>query len=189
MRNVIAGKNFVRLATDMNIDKAMAEVQAKLHLYDLITFRQDFEQSPHSMTRSIICRIAEDPDFINAAMSNLECVDTEEYLELPEVYNQVMTLMSIVQGERIGRVLVVELAPGGKIDAHCDEGDYHKYYDRFHIVLGSAPVHFRVENDYVTMSKGDIWWFANHKEHEVWNDSAETRHSIIVDIKLRGDKI
>ena len=39
------------------------------------------------------------------------------------------------------------------------------------------------------MMPGEVWWFYNNIEHEVWNESDSERDHIVIDLKLKGDKM
>ena len=77
-----------------------------------------------------------------------------------------MGLMAYVQGERLGRVMINKIAPGGKIFPHADTPEHTAYYTRFHIVLQSAPGCFiRADSEQLEMRGGDVFWFNNKLEH------------------------
>ena len=176
---------------------ALDDVQSNGALFKNRSFRQGFPGSPHVDTEFISCRTTYDPpvsdrpellnEYLSNHASNLEAVDTEDYLLLPNVYQHVMRLAGYLWAERVGRVMVVRLKPGGHVHPHKDMGEYHDYYDRYHMVL-SGECHFRCGREIVKMLPGDVWWFFNNEEHEVWNDASRPRDHIIVDLKLRGNK-
>jgi hypothetical protein len=92
--------------------------------------------------------------------------------------------MAYVHGERLGRVMINKIAPGGVIYPHADTPEHAEYYSRFHIVLQSQPgVVFRAGDEQVYMATGEVWWFDNKQEHEVINNSADDRIHMIVDIR------
>jgi len=45
-------------------------------------------------------------------------------------------LMILVDGERLGGVLITKLPPGGRIDPHTDSGWHASYYDKFFVGCG-----------------------------------------------------
>ena len=92
--------------------------------------------------------------------------------------------MARVGGERLGRVMVNKLRPGGRIFAHADTPVHADYWDRYHVVLQSAPgCNFRCGEETVYMPPGRVWWFQNAIEHEVVNNSGDDRIHMIVDIR------
>jgi hypothetical protein len=113
-----------------------------------------------------------------------ECVDQEVFKIIPEARPIIFDLMAMVRGERLGRVMVNKIRPGGKIYPHADTPAHSEYYSRFHIVLDSSPgVYFRCGDESVYMETGSVWWFNNKLEHEVINNSAKDRIHMIVDIR------
>ena len=92
--------------------------------------------------------------------------------------------MARVEGERLGRVMVNKLRPGGRIYPHADTPAHAEYWDRYHVVLQSAPgANFRCGDEMVNMQAGGIYWFQNAIEHEVTNNSVDDRIHMIVDIR------
>lgn len=154
--------------------------------------RQDFPNSPHKDTESIILRFNKytDPNtVVEEVYDDCECYDTPTYDALPEARQLIFNLMSLVQGERLGRALIVKLPAGGKVSPHRDMGAPADYYDRYHIVIKSLEGNlFRTEDEIVWMKEGELWWFDNTKEHEVVNNSPDDRIHLIVDIRSRGSK-
>lgn len=199
IRHLLKG-NFTKIAENMDFSVIINEVNNNLDLFDRNDFRQKFKGSPFKNTSFIPCRMSYDLDYEpteeeliehlkTKGITNIYASDTEEYALLPKVYSAVMDLAALVKAEQIGRVLVTRLNPGGHIKPHKDFGAYHDYYDRFHIVLDGKGCHFRSGEQIVKMMPGEVWWFYNNDEHEVWNDSDVARIHIVIDFKLKGDKV
>lgn len=113
-----------------------------------------------------------------------ENFDYPAYRLLPEARPIVMNLMHYVGGERLGRVMVNKIKPGGRVFPHADTPVHADYWDRFHVVLQSSPgVRFRCGDEEVYMATGETWWFQNAIEHAVENNSATDRIHMIVDIR------
>jgi hypothetical protein len=120
-----------------------------------------------------------------------ESINYPAWSQLPAARALVMTLMVMVQGERLGRALVSRLPPGNRILPHKDiGGDLTKYYDnepyysRFHLCVQGLPGSlFRCEEEEVCMRTGEAWFFRNDLEHEVINNSADDRIHIVADIR------
>lgn len=156
------------------------------------TYLRDYPQGPFGDTESIILRfpprsVHETEEALAQHLANFdqhENVDQPIFKSLPEARPLIFGLMSVVQGERLGRCIINKLNPGGRIYPHKDTKDHAEYWDRFHIVLKSAPGSlFRCEDEEVNMRTGEIWWFNNALEHEVINNSAEERIHLVVDIR------
>lgn len=151
------------------------------------TLRQDCKGSPHHDTETIILRFNDISD-AEIAPNDRDCIDYPLYDKLPEARSLVMWLMARVQGEQLGRVIIVRLAAGASVDQHKDQLDLAAFYERFHIVLQAMPgVEFYCENEMVEMMPGEVWWFDNSLSHMVMNNSPQDRIHLIVDIKTRGE--
>lgn len=118
-----------------------------------------------------------------------ECVDQEAFHHLPEVVPFVFGLMSAMQGERLGSILLTRVKPGFFIQLHTDMVGMEKYYDRFHIVV-NANKHcfFTCGEETTVMQPGEVWWFDHTKPHSISNDGDSDRIHLIVDIKTRSFK-
>lgn len=105
--------------------------------------------------------------------------------DLPAIRPIVFHIMSLVQGEQLGGVLLTKLQPGGKIAPHTDLGGWHaEYYSKFYVAvqngLGSV---FGWEDGDVNAKDGEVYWFRNDVPHWVNNDSDQERISMIVCIR------
>ncbi len=106
------------------------------------------------------------------------------FAALPQARPLICDLMRLVEGERLGRVVVTRLAPGKAITPHADEDAHASYYDRYHIALQVLPgVIFRCGDEAAPMMTGEVWWFNNASVHEVMNESNDDRITLIVDIR------
>ena len=83
----------------------------------------------------------------------------------------------------MGRAVMTNLKPHGRIYPHADDGLYWLLRDRYHLVLKSATgSHFKVGGEEVRMQAGELWWFDPTVTHEAFNDSDEDRIHIILDV-------
>lgn len=188
-------QNFMRLATGLEVRPLMLAIMRRPELWKEDTYLRDYPQGPFKQIESImlrfpIKRVAEQEEEIEkykrgeSQWDQHESIDYPPYKLLPEARPLVMNLMTFVGGERLGRVMINKIAPGGRIFPHADTPEHAEYYSRFHIVLNSAPgVVFRAGDEQVYMGTGEAWWFNNKLEHEVVNNSAEDRIHMIVDIR------
>lgn len=156
------------------------------------TYLRDYPQGPFAHTESIILRfpnrsVHDTEEALKkheAGFDQHENYDQPVFKNLPEARVLVFNLMAAVQGERLGRVMINKLVPGGVIYPHADTPAHAEYWDRFHIVLASAPgSNFRCGEETVHMQAGEVWWFNNRIEHEVINNSVDDRIHMIVDIR------
>lgn len=175
--------NLMLLAEGIDVMPLVLAVKSRPELWSENTIRQDFPESPHHQTQTILLRF----NHFSApedALDEHESLDFPAYAKLPQARPLVNGLMARVAGERLGRVMIVRLPAGCKVDPHSDSGSHAAYYDRFHIVLESHEGNmFRVGDETVHMQTGQVWWFQNAIEHEAVNDSQHDRLHLIIDIR------
>ena len=185
-------KNFLRLETGIDVLPLLLAIQRRPELWKEDTYLRDYPQGPFAQIESIMLRfpvktVVETEEELKKAQSMYdphESIDYPPYKLLPEARPLVMGLMNRVGGERLGRVMINKIAPGGMIYPHADTPSHTDYYTRFHFVLKSAPgVFFQAGDENVYMAPGELWWFDNKQEHEVINNSAVDRIHMVVDVR------
>lgn len=192
-------RNFLKLSENANVMPlllALHRFEKSQWIWQEDTYLRDYPQGPFGDCESVILRfpqilqtrsVQEAQDAIKNNEANFdqhENIDQPAFKLLPEARPLVFGLMAMVQGERLGRVVINKLKPGGVIYPHRDSQPHAEYWDRHHIVLQSQPgVVFRSGNEQVYMATGDVWWFDNSEEHEVINNSADDRIHMVVDIR------
>jgi len=152
-------------------------------LWNVFTLRQDTPDSPHRDTRSIILR-EPDANYLNEdiVFNMLEARDTIAVLELPAVRDLCAAACQRLNVRELGRVMLVELKPGGQIPQHVDGGDYAAHYDRFHLPLLSEDGNaFWCGDENIHMKPGELWQFDQHTSHAVFNHSKVPRVHLIID--------
>lgn len=186
--------NFQRITGGIDVMQLLLAIKRRPELWKEDTYLRDYPQGPFKQIESIMLRFpvksvheTEEAlkDHVTAASYDQhENVDYPAYKLLPEARPIVMNLMAYVGGERLGRVMINKIAPGGVIYPHADTPAHADYYSRFHVVLQSQPgVVFRAGDEQVYMGTGEIWWFDNKQEHEVINNSADDRIHMVIDIR------
>lgn len=185
-------QNFSRLAQNIDVTPLMLAIQRRPELWKEDTYLRDFPQGPFKQIESImlrfpvkgVCDTMEELKDHQSRYDQHENIDYPAYAILTEARPLVMALMTRVGGERLGRVMINKIAPGGMIYPHADTPAHTEYYTRFHIALQSQPgVDFRAGDEHVYMATGEAWWFDNKQEHEVINNSADDRIHMIIDIR------
>lgn len=188
-------QNFQKIAEGVDVMPLMLGIKrlAKLNdVWQADTYLRDYPQGPFGDTESIILRfplrsVHETEQALNdhlAGFDQHENADQPIFKSLPEARPVIFALMAAVQGERLGRCMINKLRPGGQIYPHADTPDHAAYYDRFHVVLQSAPGSiFKCGGEQLMMRTGEVWWFNNLLEHAVVNNSADDRIHLIVDIR------
>ena len=151
--------------------------------WNWINLRRLAYQSQHNDVEDIVLRfqpvqgLFTFEDFLNGK----ECADLFVQKYMPKTCELIITL---TKRFKVGRVVIAKLKAGGMIGEHIDEGEYHKDYSRYHLVVDTNPkVIFGCGGEEVHMPEGTIWWFNNQLPHYVRNDGDTDRTHIIVDIK------
>ena len=192
-------KNFMRIAQGVAVMPLMLAIARRPELWKEDTFLRHYPQGPFGETESIMLRFPKIADFskdksgkkMEKYKANLlpgydqhESEDKPAFRLLTEARPIVFALMHTMAGERLGRVMINKIVPGGRIFPHADTPVHADYYSRFHVVLQSQPgVVFRTGDEQVYMAPGEVWWFNNKLEHEVVNNSADDRIHMIIDIR------
>lgn len=184
--------HFQMIGSGIDVTPLLLAIRRRPELWKEDTYLRDYPQGPFGEIESVMLRfpsksVHETEEELQKHLSTFdqhENIDRPAYKTLPEARPLVMNLMHYVGGERLGRVMINKIKPGGRIYPHADTPAHAEYYSRFHIVLESHPgVIFRCEEEQVYMPTGSIWWFNNKLEHEVINNSAGDRIHMIVDIR------
>ena len=104
--------------------------------------------------------------------------------DLPECKKICFEIMKLVNGERLGGVLITRLPVGAEILTHTDAGWHADYYDKYYVPLenekGSV---FGFDEGDIEPDLGDVWAFDNSYNHWVKNNSNKERIAMIVCIK------
>lgn len=197
-------KNFMKMSQIDVLPLALAVAQ-RPELWDADTYLRRYPQGPFGDTQTIMLRFpqqvvfkcktpeAEERKVAKYKANKLagydqhECVGYPAWHLFPEAQSIVYAIMATVRGDRLGRVMINKVRPGGRIYAHRDTPEHTSYYRRYHVVLKSQPgVVFRAGDEEIYMEQGGVYWFDNREEHEVINNSADDRIHMIVDIHRDG---
>lgn len=181
-------RNFYLLGQGANMAPLALELARQPHLWREDTYLRDYPQGPFKEVETIFLR------FPSASVTEMErdhkdpheCIWMDGWLHLPAARPFVFGIMNQVAGERIGRVMLNKIIPGGRIYPHADTPIHAQYWDRFHYVVQSANgCVFRCGDEQVAMQTGQCWWFQNELEHEVVNHSPLDRIHLIIDIRTQ----
>lgn len=185
-------RNFQCLAQGLNVTPLLAALVRRPELWHEDTYMRDYPQGPFGETDSILLRfpvksVKETEEEVKDHLSKYdqhENIDYPAFKALPEARPLVFGLMGLVQGERLGRVIINRIKPGGVIFPHVDTKSHTDYYTRYHVVIKSQPgVVFRAGDEKVYMAPGELWWFDNTEEHEVLNNSQDDRIHMVIDVR------
>ncbi len=154
-------------------------------LFDECTHRQDFPGSPHHDTKAIFLRWA--PHWTpESIFDSTESIDYPGAKQLPAHYALAYRICHMIGATEWGRVMVVKMKPGGRIDQHWDGGAYAHHFDRFHLCLqGDEGNRFTCDGATVAMLPGELWWFNHQLPHSAHNDSPNERIHLIIDAQVQ----
>ena len=104
--------------------------------------------------------------------------------KIPSVKKVIFDLMHVVDGERLGGVLITKLPANGHISRHTDAGWHAAYYDKFYVpILNNKGAVFGFDDGVIDPELGQAWWFDNSNPHWVDNESDTDRIAMIVCIR------
>lgn len=191
-------RNFLKIAEGVDCKPLALSLARQQELWGAYGVRNWHPQSAHRGISDIILRYnkfdGKLDDYVEAVCANLSVENYPAWPRLPEAVELIHLLMGRVRGLELGRAMISRLLPGASIPPHSDrikEGELqfpHRvppavYYDRYHVVVNSAPgMMFRCGDETLMMKTGEVWWFNNQLEHEVVNNSPEERLHLVVDI-------
>lgn len=180
------------LSKGLDTTPLLLAIMRRPELWKEDTYLRDYPQGPFGQVESIMLRFPvksvkqtqEEVEQHLLTHDPHESIDYPPYKLLPEARPLVMSLLHYVGGERLGRVMINKIAPGGVIFPHADTPLHCEYYTRFHIVLKSAPgVMFRCGDERAYFEPGSAFWFNNALEHEVINESPDDRIHLVMDAR------
>lgn len=109
-------KNFQALA-QVDVIPLMNEIIRQPHLWKADTYLRDYPQGPFGDTETIFLRFppASVTELERGLKDQHECIWMDGAVHLPSARPIIFSIMSQVYGERLGRVMINKLKPGGRI--------------------------------------------------------------------------
>lgn len=178
-------KHFLKIAEGLNVAKLNAELEQQPELWGAQAWRKSIAGGPHRDMTDIWVRY-NSPEKIGQSGFTAEhdSVWYPAYDHLPALKGIIFPLMAMVDGERLGGVLITRIPAGAGIAPHVDGGWHVEYYDKFYVSLRSAPgADFCCGEERLNPRPGDVWRFDNRLRHWVENKSGEDRITLIVCIR------
>ncbi len=179
---------FHKLSLTLNTEPLKKALKSKSSLFGQYPMRGEGD-SPHSEMKDIWVRyndvkpFLESGDFSKFADEH-DSIWYPAYYELPELKELIFKVMSEVNGERLGGILITKLPPKGKIKRHTDSGWHADYYNKYYVPIenykGSI---FGFESGIIEPEQGEVYQFDNSKPHWVENNTNEDRIAMIICIK------
>lgn len=142
--------------------------------------------SPHEQMTDIWVRFNDPAPFVESGdwskfVDNHDSVWLED---IPDIKTFAYFLMQLVEGSKLGGVLITKLPPGGRIHPHVDDGWHAEEYDKYFIpIVNEKGARFHFDNGVIEANAGEIYKFRNDVNHWVENDSEHDRIALIVCIK------
>jgi hypothetical protein len=182
-------QNFMQIAAGLNMLPLQMALMRQQHLFG--QRGQRGEHYVHAEMTDIWVRY-NDPANIGPHFNDEhDSVWYPAYYALPELRSILFGLMAMVEGERLGGVLITKIPPGGKIAPHVDGGWHAGYYEKYFIpVQNDDGAVFGFEDGVIRPAVGDVYWFNNSNPHWVENHSSRDRIALIVCIrshKFKGE--
>lgn len=173
-------RHFLKVG-DINVLPIMNALAVNPDLWDENRLRTTHPGTAHAQVSDIWVWFN---DLTSDVANDREVEPYRAWFELPQIRPVVFGLMNLVDGVRLGRVMITRLAPGARITPHVDSGAPATYFTRYQLALQSLPgVVFRIEDETVNFKTGECWLIDNTREHEVINNSADDRIALIMDIR------
>lgn len=175
-------KNFKQIYCRVDGDALLDRIASYPKLWDEVTFRQDFEGSPHKDTQAIIMRGPASLSYQDT-MQSIACYDYPIAGVLKDYIGPALVpMLNALCITELGRVMIVKLKAGGHVTAHIDEGEYADHYARFHVALSTNEHCIQTSGDEgCHFPAGTAWWFDHKKTHTASNYGDTDRIHIIAD--------
>lgn len=180
---------FRKLDLTVDVNSLQHELKQKPYLFDQYTQRREAPNSPHKEMTDIWVRYKdvkphlESGDFSTFADEH-DSIWYPAYYELPEIKKIVFDVMAMVDGERLGGILITKLPPGGRIQPHTDAGWHAGYYDKYYVPIENYKgAIFGFTSGNIDPELGDVYWFDNSNLHWVHNDTKHDRIAMIICIR------
>lgn len=172
-----------RLFSGIDVAPMQQALAEHPELWDANRMRTERPNSPHRFASDIFVRYAANPTEPGPHESVwYPCASV-----LP-VKSLCYDLMSFVEGERLGGVLITKIPAGQSVLPHIDHGWHADTYRKFCIQIQSAPGQlFVVEDESLDADEGDLYEFRNEFMHHVVNPTDTDRISLIVCIQTSKD--
>ena len=164
----------------------LVSLHARLDLFDLHTLRQDYPASAHKDTRTIFLAGPEHPGLENWLL-DVPHIKYPLLAEWPEADGLLRHIGNLLPPRPLGKVMLVELAAGGAVGWHVDEGAYAEAHDRYHLPIVINPGAMLYSGgEQAHVPTGLLTWFDNHALHSAVNFGASARIHLILDVRKDG---
>jgi hypothetical protein len=190
-------KYFNKLAVNFPVMPLQIALRRQPGLFGKYNYRCEGSESPHRDSTDIWVRYNAIENVLNSeqqlnsthpANGHHRPVWYPAYYQLPDIRPLVFNLMSLVEGEELGTILLIKIPPGKCVYTHTDGGWSAGYYEKYFIpVQAYAGTSFNFPDGSIIPTIGDVYWFNNSVPHNVTNNSCEDMVCMVVTI--RSDKV
>lgn len=170
-------KHIRLLAEGIDVAPMLAALHAHPELWDEHPARTENPASPHHGLSDIWARFA--PPGVDGSLPH----DAVWYpaADLLPIRELVYPLMSALQGDRLGGVLITKIPAGQECKPHTDPGWHARFYKKFAIQIAANDEQaFCFEDGSLVTRPGDLYAFDNAHTHWVTNPSKQDRITAIV---------
>lgn len=195
-------KNFHIIKDGMDVGALALAVSLEPSRWESDDFLRKYPQGPFGDTDTIMLRFPKiatgltEKQIERYKQNKLAGYDQHESIcwpgwdALPQAHGFVFDLAQFARATRIGRVMINRIRPGGRIFRHPDTPEHCRYWRRFHLVIQGQPgaviycgeKEDASEDEALQMLTGRLFWFRNDLFHEVRNESATDRISMVIDL-------
>lgn len=186
-------KHFQKIYTGVDVKPLLAQLDAHPELWDEINMRRTGTGTPHGAMTDIWVRYRDiEPFRMNYDFTGFNDehfpVWYRAWEVLPALRPIVFNLMSEVDGEMLGGVMITKIPPGCRIERHVDHGWHVDYYKKFYLSIKSDPgsefiCDYGGDVEALNPRPGDVYMFDNRKPHWVTNASSIDRITLICCIR------
>lgn len=178
-------KAYNRIYQELNVSLAQKEIKENNHLFGEFNARKDAGPVMAQMD-DIWLRYGDISEMTKTGnYSDISKEHDSIWLkDLPECKRICFEVMDIVDGERLGGVLITRLPVGCEMLPHVDAGWHADYYDKYYIPIeNETGAVFGFDEGDIKPDIGDVWAFDNSFKHWVKNNSTKDRIAMIICIK------
>jgi hypothetical protein len=172
------------LNVTLDVTEARREIDANPQAWNQYRWRTESAQSPHREVSDIWLRYNAIENFGPKFNDEHDSSWYPVIALFPSLCVLAIDLMDMIEGERLGGVLLTKMEPGKQVYPHADRGWHASYYDKYAVqIAGNDLQSFCFEDSSLSAHDGEVYTFDNSKPHWVINESDEDRITLIVCIR------
>lgn len=175
------------LASGLHVDGLVKQLDAHPEAWNTHTQRTAAYATPHKQVDDIWVRYNDWANFDGDRVAFNDEHTSVWYPvvgKIPDAWSLARRVMRLVNGRRLGGVLITRIPPGGEVKPHIDTGWHAGYYEKFAVqIKGNKEQAFCFEDGELRPEPGDLYTFDNSRTHWVRNDSDHERITLIICIR------